>query len=91
MFFLHFLTIFSGFLSIPIPFLTSCTLCFPCVPVLSVAFYVVKSIAPSVSFWRDDAFFGTAVNKPHLIFSRGRRKAWGAIIKEYTCEFALAS
>lgn len=44
-FFLHFLAVFSGFLSILIPFLTSCDLGFPCVPHLSVAFYVVKGKA----------------------------------------------
>ena len=45
LFFLYFLAVFSGFLSILIPFLTSCDLSFPCVPHLSVAFYVVKGKA----------------------------------------------
>ena len=44
-FFLYFLAVFSGFLSILIPFLTSCAPHPPCVPHLSVAFYVVKSKA----------------------------------------------
>ena len=44
-FFLYFLAVFSGFLSILIPFLTSCDPHLPCVPHLSVAFYVVKGNA----------------------------------------------
>ena len=44
-FFLYFLAVFSGFLSILIPFLTSCAPHPPCVPNLSVAFYVVKGNA----------------------------------------------
>ena len=44
-FFLYFLAFFSGFLSILIPFLTSCAPHPPWVPHLSVAFYVVKSKA----------------------------------------------
>ena len=42
---LYFLAVFSGFLSILIPFLTSCAPHPPCVPHLSVAFYVVKGNA----------------------------------------------
>ena len=45
LFFLHFLAVFSSFFSILIPFLTSCGSYLPCVPHLSVAFYVVKSKA----------------------------------------------
>ena len=44
-FFLYFSAVFSGFLSILIPFLTSCAPHPPWVPHLSVAFYVVKSKA----------------------------------------------
>ena len=44
-YFLHFLAVFSGFLSILITFLTSCAPHPPWVPHLSVAFYVVKSKA----------------------------------------------
>ena len=44
-FFLYFLAVFGDFLSILIPFLTSCDPHPPCVPHLSVAFYVVKSKA----------------------------------------------
>ena len=44
-FFLYSLAFFSGFLSILIPFLTSCAPHPPWVPHLSVAFYVVKSRA----------------------------------------------
>ena len=43
LFFLHFSAVFSGFLSILITFLTPCDSQSPCVPNLSVAFYVVKS------------------------------------------------
>ena len=56
-FFLHFLAVFSGFLSILIPFLTSCGLSFPCVPHLSVAFYVVKGKASPEQFQRGFAVF----------------------------------
>ena len=59
-FFLYFLTVFSGFLSILIPFLTSCDPHLPCVPHLSVAFYVVKSKASSEQFRRGFAVFSAS-------------------------------
>ena len=57
LFFLYFLAVFSGFLSILIPFLTSCDPHPPCVPHLSVAFYVVKSKASLEQFRRGFAVF----------------------------------
>ena len=59
-FFLHFSAVFGGFLSILIPFLTSCDLSFPCVPHLSVAFYVVKGKASPEQFRRGFAVFSAA-------------------------------
>ena len=59
-FFLYFLAVFSGFLSILIPFLTSCDLSFPCVPHLSVAFYVVKCKASPEQFQRGFAVFSAS-------------------------------
>ena len=59
-FFLYFLAVFSGVLSILIPFLTSCDLSFPCVPHLSVAFYVVKGKASPEQFRRGFAVFSAA-------------------------------
>ena len=59
-FFLHFLAVFGGFLSILIPFLTSCDLSFPCVPRLSVAFYVVKGKASPEQFRRGFAVFSAS-------------------------------
>ena len=59
-FFLHFLDVFGGFLSILIPFLTFCDLSFPCVPHLSVAFYVVKGKASPEQFRRGFAVFSAA-------------------------------
>ncbi len=57
LFFLHFSAVFSGFLSILIPFLTSCGPHSPCVPHLSVAFYVVKSKASPEQSRRGFAVF----------------------------------
>ena len=60
LFFLHFLAVFGGFLSILIPFLTSCDPHLPCVPHLSVAFYVVKSKASPEQFQRGFAVFSAS-------------------------------
>ena len=60
-FFLYFSAVFSGFLSILIPFLTSCDPHLPCVPHLSVAFYVVKSKASPEQFRRGFAVFSAAL------------------------------
>jgi len=84
-FFLYFLAVFSGVLSILIPFLTSCDLSFPCVPHLSVAFYVVKSKASPEQFQRGFAVFsaslfstrGTTRNHPrppHAVGCHNQRK-----------------
>ena len=54
------LVVYGGFLSILIPFLTSCGLCFPCVPHLSVAFYVVKRKTSPEQFQRSVAVFSAA-------------------------------
>ena len=59
-FFLYFLAVFGGFLSILIPFLTSCDPHLPCVPHLSVAFYVVKGKASPEQFRRGFAVFSAA-------------------------------
>ena len=59
-FFLHFLAVFGGFLSILIPFLTSCDPHLPCVPHLSVAFYVVKGKASPEQFQRGFAVFSAS-------------------------------
>ena len=56
-FFLYFSAVFSGFLSILIPFLTSCDPHPPCVPHLSVAFYVVKGNASPEQFRRGFVVF----------------------------------
>jgi hypothetical protein len=61
LFFLHFLAVFSGFLSILIPFLTSCDPHLPRVPHLSVAFYVVKGKASPEQFRRGFAVFSAAL------------------------------
>ena len=79
------LVVYGGFLSILIPFLTSCGLCFPCVPHLSVAFYVVKSKASPEQFQRGFAVFsaslfstrGTTRNHPrppHEVGCHNQRK-----------------
>ena len=60
LFFLYFLAVFSGFLSILIPFLTSCGSYLPCVPHLSVAFYVVKSKASPEQFRQGFAVFSAS-------------------------------
>ena len=60
LFFLYFLAVFGGFLSILIPFLTSCGPHLPCVPHLSVAFYVVKGKASPEQFRRGFAVFSAA-------------------------------
>ncbi len=85
LFSLHFLAVFSGFLSILIPFLTSCDPHPPCVPHLSVAFYVVKGKASPEQFRRGFAVFSAAcfstrwtTRKPHW----GHPMRWDAIIKE---------
>ena len=83
-FFLYFLAVFGGFLSILIPFLTSCDPHLPCVPHLSVAFYVVKSKASPEQFQRGFAVFsaslfstrGTTRNHqrpPHAVGCHNRR------------------
>ena len=59
-FFLHFLAVFSGFLSILILILTFCDPHPPCVPHLSVAFYVVKGKASPEQFRRGFAVFSAA-------------------------------
>ena len=58
---LHFLAVFSGFFSILIPFLTSCDPHLPCVPHLSVAFYVVKGKASPEQFRRGFAVFSAVL------------------------------
>ena len=85
LFFLYFLAVFGGFLSILIPFLTSCDPHPPCVPHLSVAFYVVKGKASPEQFQRGFAVFSASsfstrwtTRKPH----RGHPMRWDAIIKE---------
>ena len=60
LFFLHFLAVFSSFFSILIPFLTSCGSYLPCVPHLSVAFYVVKSKASPEQFRQCFAVFSAS-------------------------------
>ena len=65
LFFLYFLAVFGDFLSILIPFLTSCDPHLPCVPHLSVAFYVVKGKASPEQFRR-----GFAVFSPVLFSTR---------------------
>ena len=79
LFFLHFLAVFSSFFSILIPFLTSCGSYLPCVPHLSVAFYVVKSKASPEQFRQGFAVFSvsrffllvsnakTAPKPPHVV------------------------
>jgi hypothetical protein len=59
-FFLHFLAVFSGFLSILNLILTFCDPHPPCVPHLSVAFYVVKGKASPEQFRRGFAVFSAA-------------------------------
>ena len=61
LFFLYFLAVFGGFLSILIPFLTSCDPHLPRVPHLSVAFYVVKSKASPEQFRRGFAVFSAVL------------------------------
>ena len=84
-FFRLFLAVFSGFLSILIPFLTSCDPHLPCVPHLSVAFYVVKSKASPEQFQQGFAVFsaslfstrGTTRNHPrppHEVGCHNQRK-----------------
>ena len=73
-FFLHFLAVFSGFLSILILILTPCDPHPPCVPHLSVAFYVVKGKASPEQFRRGFAVLATKDN-PRLC--RGEKTAYG--------------
>ena len=61
LFFLYFLAVFGDFLSILIPFLTSCDPHLPCVPHLSVAFYVVKGKASPEQFRRGFAVFSATL------------------------------
>ncbi len=85
-FFLYFLAVFSSFFSILIPFLTSCGSYLPCVPHLSVAFYVVKSKASPEQFRQGFAVFSasrffpsvnntkTALGPPHEVGCHNQRK-----------------
>lgn len=61
LFFLYFSAVFGDFLSILIPFLTSCDPHLPCVPHLSVAFYVVKGKASPEQFRRGFAVFSATL------------------------------
>lgn len=86
MFFVLFCTVFSHFLSIFVAFETSLTTCFPCVPTLSVAVYVVKSRGALRLFRYSPVVIGkqkrTVIRPAFVPLQPGQRRGWDAIFKE---------